>query len=217
MSILWLFIYSIVTLTLLAGLFFLIASLIPPPPKKTIHSPPPPAPAPAATTKSYSWLGWVAVILVIALLSWLAYKQLQLPPASVAPVHTPKPNLQQFPVVIDPLQYDRTKSRGVRVENIDGATWIIIDPKGELVYEFNLTGNVESQISINFYRHFTESQYVGFRVNDIRHKKIFIPTTSGLSCYGIEARTLRPGKNEIIFVSEGGRINMNGDRKIAIH
>lgn len=177
---------------------------------------PPPAPAPAATARNWGWLWWIPIILVAIFIGrWIWYetgvKSTYSPPRATAP----KP--QKLYTNIDPLSFNRQKSRGVRVENIDGGTTIVIEPRGELVYDMNIPRILEGSVFIEFHRRETKSQYVGYRINDIRHRHIFIAVTSGMSRYGTNSREFRTGENEIAFFSEGGRINIDGDKKIVVY
>lgn len=180
----------------------------------------PPTPAPVASSRSYGWLWWVLIIAVVAYGGRWAWYETQgmKSTVSVPRVTAPGREMQQkFSAVIDPLSFNRQKSRGVRVENIDGGTTIVIEPHGELVYDIKVSGMFGRPVFIDFHRRETEPQYVGYRVNDIRHRHIFITATSGMSRYGTDSREFRTGENEIAFFSEGGRINMNGDKKITVY
>lgn len=182
--------------------------------------PPIPAPVPVAVPRSTNWLGWVLIIgLVVGVIYLVKTKDSSRQVSAPAPQGRQQAPLKNFSARIDPLRYNKQKSRGVRKENVDGGTTIIIDPGGELVYDINIPGILEEKtVFIDFHRRETESQYVGYRVNEIRHKHIFLKAAgSHDSRYGTDSREFHVGENEIAFFSEGGRININGDENIVVY
>jgi len=182
---------------------------------KSDPAPKSPAPAPAVSARSYGWVWWLIIIIAIVFIGrWVWYERRSVkstysPPRVVAP--------QKFHIQIDPLSFNREKSRGVTVRKMDGGAIITVPPGVELVYEFEL-GDIPAKGHVSVEYKFGEinAQYMGYRVNDIRHDSVFITAGSGDARLGPELREFRKGKNEFALFSKG-ELRINGDEKIAIY
>lgn len=179
-------------------------------------TPTPTTSTPVATPRNYSW-GWWLVIIAVVVLAWWGYKHIPTTPVSPR-VSTPGMEMRQrFFVSLDPLTFNKEKSRGVRVEMDRGFMTIIVKPGGKLVYDFSLSEKPVQNgfASIDFHLREILPQYAGYWINDVRHSEEYL-FGSGQTRLGPELREFQEGKNELIFFSKG-ELRLNGDEKIAIY
>jgi len=120
-------------------------------------------------------------------------------------------------ISIDPLNFNKQKSRGVRVEMDRGFMTIIVKPGGRLVFDFNLSKEPipNGFASIDYHLREILPQYVGYQINDVRHKEEYL-FGSGLTRLGPELREFQEGKNEFTLFSKG-ELRINGDKQLVIY
>lgn len=183
----------------------------------------PPAPA----TKSYAWLWWPVLIIILAGLIWFGYKHLQPQTATVPRTSTPKahaPVVRKVftPLILEATAYNKAASQGVKDSKETTPPEAFVKGGGEITFSFFVGTELPKDKSVLVKATLipdtaSPQTHLGdpvFSIGNSPDLKILLRGGPQEIILGCPARDLKKGKNFFSYKSRGMPFKISGNIRV---